>query len=165
MSDRVPKREPVSDAAFVLERACPEPNSGCWLWTKSHNHRGYGAVSSARRGENLAHRLSFRAFVGTIPPGLVVRHSCDTPACVNPAHLLVGTLKDNSNDAVTRGRHLRGSQKPEARLTEAIVRECAQRYATGATSFAKLAREYGVDAATVRFAVRGKTWKHVEVSR
>lgn len=76
----------------------PEPNSGCWLWTSVYKN-DYGAF-----GRLAAHRLSYELHNGPIPKGLIVRHKCDTPACVNPAHLVVGTFKDNTADMVTRGR-------------------------------------------------------------
>lgn len=75
----------------------PEPNSGCWLWDGPGGQ--YGAL-----GKQQAHRISYRIHQGAIPPGGWVLHSCDTPGCVNPDHLRVGSPKDNSTDMVARGR-------------------------------------------------------------
>lgn len=68
----------------------------CWLWTGAQS-RGYGTV---RRGGKMkkAHRVAFEMAHGPIPDGAVVRHTCDTPLCVRPDHLLCGTTADNNAD-------------------------------------------------------------------
>ncbi len=81
----------------------PEPMSGCWLWTAALSNKGYGFYFSD--GHNFAHRWSYSHFVGPIPEGLIVRHRCDTPSCVNPDHLELGTQSDNMQDCIKRGRH------------------------------------------------------------
>lgn len=92
------------------EKYIPEPMSGCWLWIASELGNGYGQF---RMGvEVLAHRVSYRLFKGEIPPGEVVRHTCDTPSCVNPDHLELGTYRDNNQDRDRRGRNFQ-SRKTE----------------------------------------------------
>jgi hypothetical protein len=87
----------------VLHRA-----NDCWRWNGSFI-KDYGAMHLG--GETvLAHRYSYFMERGELPAGLVVRHSCDNPGCVNPKHLIEGTHKDNSQDMVRRGR-ARGPQK------------------------------------------------------
>jgi hypothetical protein len=85
----------------------PEPNSGCWLWTGGTTGAGYGIFTMSNRAKRSArsaraHRVSHELFNGPVPPGLVVRHKCDTPLCVNPNHLQVGTQQDNMNDKAAR---------------------------------------------------------------
>ncbi|WP_419146536.1 HNH endonuclease signature motif containing protein [Pseudomonas nitroreducens] len=77
----------------------------CWEWTGSKDGHGYGTLSAGGgRPPQKAHRIAFEMAHGPIPAGLVVRHKCDNPGCVNPNHLEVGTQKDNSADMVARGR-------------------------------------------------------------
>lgn len=87
----------------LLEKSIPEPNTGCWLWIKHCNEWGYGRLRVNGK-KTLAPRASYVAFVGTIPAGLRVCHHCDTPQCINPEHLLIGTDKDNVRDCIKKGR-------------------------------------------------------------
>ena len=82
----------------------------CHVWTGTDRHvHGYGYFCLYRSGKRrthrfLAHRLAFALAHGYWPTGRIVRHRCDNPPCVNPAHLLVGTQAQNMEDAVERGR-------------------------------------------------------------
>jgi HNH endonuclease len=92
----------------IEERSMPEPNSGCWLWLGSINNKGYGKMSIGSR-ITVAHRASFEAFV-CAPGNLSVLHHCDTPSCVNPEHLYIGTQQDNIDDCIRRGRFRPGGK-------------------------------------------------------
>jgi hypothetical protein len=72
-------RKIVVDFEFGFE---PEPYSQCWIWTGAMRNHGYGAI-----GDNLAHREFYQHYIGLIPDGMHLHHRCDTPLCVNPAHL------------------------------------------------------------------------------
>jgi hypothetical protein len=99
------------------EKYIPVPESGCWLWLGATSHRPgkprYGFLgiyqpATARRKYYrqgfLAHRLSWELFRGSIPKGMQVLHKCDTPTCVNPDHLFLGTALDNVIDCCRKGR-------------------------------------------------------------
>lgn len=82
----------------------------CWEWKGCKYTRGYGMYPH----NSYAHRYMWVITYGDIPDGLIVRHSCDNPSCVNPKHLLIGTHKDNTRDMIERGRSkLRPRQKGE----------------------------------------------------
>lgn len=89
-------------------RVSPEPNSGCWLWAGGYFVSGYGSFHdrhTAERRRWRAHRLSYVIHFGPIVPDeLYVLHRCDTPGCVNPDHLFLGTQQDNIADCYSKGR-------------------------------------------------------------
>lgn len=94
--------------AVIAESVEFEPNTGCWLWNRGLvGEGGYGSLGfeSWPRG---AHRSSYRAHKGDLASGQVVMHKCDTPACVNPDHLVLGTHAENMDDSRRKGRKRRG---------------------------------------------------------
>lgn len=99
----------------------------CWAWTGSTDEHGYGRISLYVGSSPLkAHRLSYEMRNGPIPEGMVIRHKCDNPNCVNPDHLEIGTQKDNARDMVERGRFnekVIQNLKREPALTAKQVRE------------------------------------------
>ena len=107
--------------------------SGCWLWIGAKFYNGYGCFKDRRRGWARsvgAHRIAWEVWCGQIPEGILVCHSCDTPACINPTHLFLGTPSDNTVDSWKKGRsngqHLR-DEAVKARALETV----RQMYRTG----------------------------------
>ena len=117
------RAEPLNER--FARKYIPEPNSGCWLWTGSSNHRGYGTINAGgpTPGSRLAHRVSWTLANGEIPDGLWVLHRCDVPSCVNPDHLFLGTHDANMEDMVAKGRsvHRHGERNPRAKLSDGDV--------------------------------------------
>lgn len=144
-----------------FDRISPEPNSGCHLWTGSALPSGYGTLTF-EGGSYYAHRCAYECEHGEgSADGLVIRHRCDNPPCVNPDHLLGGTHADNAQDAIRRGR-LRprmGSQHPCAKLDEATVGAMRERAKT--THIEEVVREFGASHGSGAAAIRGDTWRHV----
>jgi hypothetical protein len=88
-----------------------EAPDDCWLWAGAVNKAGYGQFSKGY-GCTLAHRYAWELVNGPIPLGLQICHKCDVPPCCNPAHLWLGTQKDNMADCVAKNRISRLGGKP-----------------------------------------------------
>ncbi|MES2187950.1 MAG: HNH endonuclease signature motif containing protein [Pseudomonadota bacterium] len=104
----------------------PEPISGCFIWTGPlKNAFGYGAfkLGSRKSKVEFAHRVAYMLAHGELQSGSVVRHRCDNPSWVNPAHLVCGTHADNVQDKISRGRHIFGEAHYQAVATDALVQE------------------------------------------
>lgn len=140
-----------------------DPVTGCWNWTGLVNRQtGYGIVSY--RGKQVSvHRLAYEIanHVKLTSRFQLVRHTCDNRICLNPNHLILGTHKDNSQDAVDRGRTARGTSHGLAKLNPDKVREIRQMRASG-ESYRKIAGKMGVTWRTIQDVVTGTTWSHVE---
>src|SRR4030095_2085697 len=105
---RGPSKSPKKLSDLFNAKWVPEPFSGCWLWIGAAIE-GYGTIRGSRDEKfknTLAHHVSWRLHRGPIPKGFIVMHKCDTPCCVNPDHLRVGTYRDNRIDAKKKGRQL-----------------------------------------------------------
>lgn len=141
--------------------AIPIPESGCWLWEKSWASTGYG---QARKDKTTygAHRMSYEIYKGDIPEGLCVMHTCDTRACVNPEHLVLGTKGDNNRDAFNKDRQtiLKGTERPSAKLDDDKVRYI--RTQKGIRTNKDLGREFGVDPSIISEVQNRKIWSHVD---
>lgn len=139
--------------------------SGCWIWTSEVDPKGYGIYSKYEGGKRIwkgfAHRYVYEQTFGPIPSGALVCHHCDVPACVNPAHLFVGTDADNMADKVKKRRHCFGERAHFAKLTEAQVREII----ASDESIPALARRYGVTYCPIWAIRKNRTWKHIPRER
>lgn len=114
------KYKGVSVADRLLLSIKVDPHSGCWLWQKSIRHNGYGQVHWRGIETHAAHKLSYEVFVGPVPHGKVLDHTCHKPEacgggkscphrrCINPAHLAPATNKENlaRGHGPSIGRHL-----------------------------------------------------------
>jgi hypothetical protein len=136
----------------------------CWLYQPAISRGRYDNFSVWREGKAvtvLAHVYAYERAHGPLGEGLVVRHTCDNPACVRPDHLVAGTYADNSHDAMERDRLATGERHPLARLTEAQVREIRRLRAVGGWSFSRLGARFGISKRTVQNICARRTWRHV----
>lgn len=131
----------------------------CWLWQGKPFGFGYGQVTF--EGKNrLTHIVAWRLQNGYYPT-LCLLHKCDVPLCVNPNHLFEGTRADNTRDMQSKGRGAFGERSGTAKLTSAAVVEMRTLRQLGRT-IDQLAKQFGVSEGTVRPALSGKTWRHVQ---
>jgi hypothetical protein len=137
----------------------------CWLWTGAKSAGRYGKLSINDRPV-IASRYSWELHYGPIPHGQIVCHHCDTPLCVNPAHLFLGSNADNRWDCAAKGRAKHPDHRPagelhgRAKITAAQAEEIRQQRAQGAKS-TDLARRYGISPQNIANIAGGKTWRHL----
>lgn len=138
----------------------------CWLWTRGVSRSGYGTINMA--GKVLsAHRVAYEAHHGvTLTHGreLIVCHRCDQPLCCNPAHLFLGTQKDNAQDRKAKGRQAparRGSANEWAKFTDDQVREIRALHATGEWSYPRLGARFGMHPQNIGRIVRREGYADV----
>lgn len=148
---------------------------GCWLWTGTllKKRGGYGvfyddALPGERPKLRRANRVAYELAQGTmlVDPEIKVRHTCDTPRCVRPDHLVLGSQTQNLQDMRDRNRGTpppaeRGTQRYNAKLTDQTVRQARAECADGA-SFSSLSRKYGVSRSCITRAIKGSGWTHVD---
>jgi len=142
-----------------LDRCLPEPNSGCWLWGGSWFPKtGYGQIKVRGKPEG-AHRVSWELHCGPVPQGLCVLHKCDVRPCVNPAHLFLGTHRDNTADMFRKRRAntAHSERHGKVKLTAEQVR--AIRESTRSQREDALA--FGVHPSSISLIKAGKNWRHL----
>lgn len=123
---------------------------GCWEWLACKNNKGYGLFSINSRPV-AAHRVSYRLYSGLLKPTEDLLHTCDNPACVNPAHLIIGTHQDNMTDMVLKGR-------VKKKLTEVQVRQIL----TDSRDLKTIAVEFGVTFQNISKIKLRKSWRHLQ---
>jgi hypothetical protein len=145
----------MDKATFLSKIRKSGPNK-CWVWKGKILPSGHGRYT---RRDQMAHRVSYQLHKGKIPKGKLLRHTCDNPPCVNPRHLVPGTIKQNVQDRVSRGRQIHGSKIGTSKLKEAQVKSIRSTYSKGGTSQSAIAEKYHVSQPTVGLITRGVQWK------
>lgn len=144
----------------------------CWEWLACKNNKGYGRfqVKGKARG---AHRVSWELCnEREIPSGMLVLHLCDNPSCVNPAHLDIGTQKENVQDCMKKGRKKMkgednyfhknpriGALNGRCKLTTEQVKEI--RLHKEIVSQYELGKKYGVSQSLIGSIQRREIWNHL----
>ena len=140
---------------FWQKVVVPHKQSDCWRWLAAKTRQGramYQGISAAR--------VMWLLMRGTIPDGRWVLHTCDNPECVNPEHLFLGTAKDNTQDMNKKLRGCHGSKSPNAKLSEATVRNIRKQKASGWT-YKELIDKYHVSVDVLLGICKHRRWKHV----
>lgn len=141
---------------------------GCWAW-RGATSNGYGQLRV--NGHNVsASRISWKIHHEFIPKGFFVLHCCDNPPCTNPDHLFLGTVADNSQDMVRKGRHImqthperakRFEAHPGAILTQERVRAIRANFMPHVVTRKALASLHGVSESTIKDVLAGRYWRGV----
>lgn len=134
----------------------------CWNWVGSRRWDGYGRLTWHTK-QTMAHRVSWELANGPIPEGMCVLHACDNTACVNPAHLRLGTQEENMAEKYRKRRHTFGEKNWCAKLTEGQVLEIRATYKSEGrkSNRDELAKKYGVSPHMIWKVATGRNWKHL----
>ena len=153
------------------------PFSGCHIWILSSAGKGYGVISHDGIQKYL-HRLMWEMHNGEIPDGMLICHTCDTPACANPNHLFLGTPKDNSMDREKKGRRRggfpegyvhpmsidpslgQGENNPTSKITSHDAMTIVGMYESG-IPLREIASTFGLDRNYTWKIANRRVWKHL----
>lgn len=153
------------------------PN-GCWDWKGATSKAGYGIIMVYGKA-TLVHRYMWEVYNGKpIPEGLYCCHSCDRPCCCSPNHLFIGTPKDNTQDALKKGRltaqvetlkrlwatkwkDRRGEQAYKSKLTTEQVLEMRRLHSEEGWGYERLRKHFGVSFGVAQRIINRKSWAHI----
>ena len=144
----------------------PRISGACIEFSGGKQRKGYGYTQFMGR-QYLAHRLAYALNEYLHPDalrGVVIRHACDNPSCVNVEHLSPGTTQDNTDDKVQRGRHPHGEACSYSKLTAADVEAIRRNFLPRDPAHGQraMARRYGVSQSAISLAISGKNWTRLQ---
>ena len=145
--------------ANVLHSEHPTLEEPCWMWQRVVDGGGYARMHHHGPKYKVS-RLVMRLFKNEEPPeGMEVRHLCGKGrrACVNPAHLRLGTHEENMQDMIADGTSTRGKRNSSTKLTEEQVLEIYTRSWAG-EPLVSLGKEFGVHPTTISQIKHGRNW-------
>lgn len=132
----------------------------CWPWMGGRNDDGYGIAQFDGKFVG-AHRLAYMISNGEIPCGFLVCHRCDTPSCVNPSHLWLGTQKDNLADSFAKGRRtIKGTRGPLGRKHMMVdITSLRQIVSDARISLAAISRQSNISRSSIQTIFKGNSSK------
>lgn len=134
--------------------------NGCWYCTSHSYRKEDGRLTIAIKGKkDYLYRFVYREFKGDIPDGLVVRHMCNNPYCLNPNHLEIGTHQDNVNDKVLAGKTTKGEKNPQNKYSLSQVNEAKEHIKKGNLTMKEISDLTGIGYKTLLRINRGELWK------
>lgn len=160
-------RKPRPPEERFLKKFTQLSNQECWLWEAGKDLDGYGVFQIGTKKTGKAHRFSYQHFKGKIPDGMMICHHCDTPSCVNPDHLFIGTALTNVKDCVQKGRRSKerysynvGNNHPRAKIIASDVLMIRKLMKSG-ISRKDIAARYNVSSSTISDISLKRSWKHI----
>lgn len=133
-----------------------EKGDDCWMWQGGKNHLGYGVIWNENQRLEGVHRVAYRLVLGPFPAELEVCHRCDSPSCVRPDHLFLGTHAENMSDMKAKARSTQGERNPASKLTAEQVREI--RALKGEADRDEVAAHFGISISHLNRLWRRELW-------
>lgn len=133
---------------------------GCWICV-SHalDKDGYPLFTHPITKKLIhIHRYMYEQRFGDLKD-LYCCHKCDTPLCINPDHIFLGTAKTNAEDCLKKGRHTdkHGEKHHLAKLTEHDVLEIRK----DVRPKSQIAKEYGVSWSCIYDVKKRRRWGYL----
>ena len=149
----------VSVYSRLKNKIVIDKNTNCWNWVGAKFKDGYGLFTLDGRHVGV-HRVMFSIFNNYIPEKLCVCHKCDNPLCCNPEHLFLGTLNDNVQDCINKGRRNipKGEKHYKTNLKNVDIIEIRK----DTRSPKLIAKDYSVSVPTIYDIKTKHTWKSVK---
>lgn len=143
---------------FLSHVSISENLDDCWEWVGSKLPNGYGHLKIENK-TFYVHRVSYMLFVGHIPEGMLVCHSCDNRACVNPNHLFLGTNQDNMDDMKNKGRQnkVKGEDQGSHKFTEQDIYKIRVMLKHG-YKLREIAEIFAVNKSSISAIKTGRRW-------
>jgi hypothetical protein len=161
VNDYGSKKVDLGNATERFNKKYQIQENGCWLWTGGTRPNNKGIPYPRHWTDDFksigAHRFAYKLAHGTIPKGMYVCHKCDTPLCVNPEHLFVGTHHDNMRDMVQKKRSFIGRGENKIGLSK-LTNQQAQQIRLMQISQSKIAALFGVSQSTIGRIKRGVSY-------
>ena len=144
-----------------------DPHTDCWIWTGPFTSNGYPRLCMGRRRSAYAARLAYELLRGTLPPGRLLKTTCDNRACINPEHRHPLTRAEFNGELAATGRTSRGvvhalavarGRRRWAKLSPDAASAIRAALARGEKTLA-LAQHYGVSRQTVYLVGKNRSWR------
>ena len=166
---RAPNKEIIilaGDSEKFWERVHVGNGDECWEWALKADSNGYGDYRLGPGRRYKTHRIAFFLGHGKDPGELLVCHACDNPTCCNPAHLWIGTPRDNILDCHSKGRNadVTGENNGTASMTDATAKGILEDLVAKEMKVKDIALKWGVHRARVTEIKMGKVWTCVVLS-
>lgn len=135
--------------------------ASCWNWIAGKGWNGYGRFKF--QGKMIkAHRFSYLLYIGDIPENMLILHSCNNRACVNPEHLLLGNHTQNMQHRQESNRQVQGEKHHQAKLTDKKVKEIRKLYSSQKISQKKLSEKYNIGTTQISRIINNQNWRNLK---
>ena len=156
-------KEEIKDHIKLIIDSNLKKTEWCWEWIGYKDKDGYGRMKFFKKFVHST-KMMWYLIYDAIPENVCVCHKCDNPSCMNPDHLFLGSVRENTLDAFGKGRRQgrKGSENNFVKLKEDEVKEI-KKMLKDKISQKKIGELFGVSRGAISDISINRNWKHVEV--